>query len=785
MKAGPTAYHYRQPHLREQARIAWLELRPPVLLLLAYAVLQTGLWFDDRHFLLHDSLSLYEEFSVFYAQLAGSHALPQWLPYVSYGMPAYILYHSALAPMYLPPMLLGAVAHFRDTWTMFRALWSAQESIYAIGFYALAREFASRRAATVATAALLWMVVVELNAIFTLTWFTFTPLTLLFLVRWSRSGDWIMLLLAIDAAALGAWNQTYATVLFGYFYFGAAVAFSIARRTPIIWPRGCRFWIHAAIATFLASTVIYVDYLAKTGLSFSSPMRNTADLQVDLQTFLTYGHGGSLKMLEALIAVPCENADTLFYMGSVGLVFLAYGLWRNSGREARALAVLFATMLVFCWGRFSPIAALAYYLPGMGVFRHTGLMFEFSRILGCTIAAIGLDSLVSASPTGTIEARIRAKTEVAQITRVCIFAAAAALVCYFLSYFVFHSDDPYYWNFGQVPTNGPSARLAAVSLALVALAGFPANQLLINRTPARLLVPCLLGLLFVQAASYQYLYSYRIFNLPFELSREARIPSASSFEESRIRIPRGEVAESLAVLSNRYVVYAELSAFLNLDPCVPIGRVDYSTPAVRELIERELGADNSIAAVAGAFDTHPDNPIFAAVGCGVAKVQLVNATEPVQVSADEVWPTTCASEALCLAEGGRGRRLVVALPQDVRPAATLSNEGIEVASFSYNRVAFDVTAQGPSWLVYADSFDPRWAATVDGMSTPVWRANFAFKAVQVGKGHHIVTFAFDTRFVDEVVWAFGFLGTTVVLCELFVALGCAGVAAPSEIGRQG
>ncbi len=64
--------------------------------------------------------------------------------------------------------------------------------------------------------------------------------------------------------------------------------------------------------------------------------------------------------------------------------------------------------------------------------------------------------------------------------------------------------------------------------------------------------------------------------------------------------------------------------------------------------------------------------------------------------------------------------------------------------FAAHRVDLDLEADGPAMVVLAQSFYHPWRAFVDGAPTRIWRANYAFQAVQVPAGqHHLVL-----RYVD-------------------------------------
>lgn len=46
-------------------------------------------------------------------------------------------------------------------------------------------------------------------------------------------------------------------------------------------------------------------------------------------------------------------------------------------------------------------------------------------------------------------------------------------------------------------------------------------------------------------------------------------------------------------------------------------------------------------------------------------------------------------------------------------------------------------------LVVTDAYYPGWKATIDGLPTQVWRANYALRAVVVPAGEHEVRYIYD------------------------------------------
>lgn len=84
----------------------------------------------------------------------------------------------------------------------------------------------------------------------------------------------------------------------------------------------------------------------------------------------------------------------------------------------------------------------------------------------------------------------------------------------------------------------------------------------------------------------------------------------------------------------------------------------------------------------------------------------------------------------------------------------------------WNSITLQVETPGPAVLVLSDTSYPGWQAFVDGTSTPIWRANYAFRAVPVPGGKHEVVFRYEPA-----SFAWGWRITLVSLIVLLILAG--------------
>jgi hypothetical protein len=107
------------------------------------------------------------------------------------------------------------------------------------------------------------------------------------------------------------------------------------------------------------------------------------------------------------------------------------------------------------------------------------------------------------------------------------------------------------------------------------------------------------------------------------------------------------------------------------------------------------------------------------------------------------------SEALAaLGAAGFAPRQTVYLPAAAR--GQIRAEAAAGARVLSSRVRpsecmFDTSGESPALLVVAQAYYHCWKATVDGRPVPLWRANYAFQAVDVPAGRHEVRLTYEDR----------------------------------------
>jgi hypothetical protein len=101
-------------------------------------------------------------------------------------------------------------------------------------------------------------------------------------------------------------------------------------------------------------------------------------------------------------------------------------------------------------------------------------------------------------------------------------------------------------------------------------------------------------------------------------------------------------------------------------------------------------------------------------------------------------------------------RQTVFLPLEARGAVSAAQEAganVRVSAFANQKIEIQTEATAATLVVISQAYYPAWRAYVDGRPVKLWRANFAFQAVEVPGGRHEVQLRYkDNRFFQG-LWA--------------------------------
>jgi hypothetical protein len=116
----------------------------------------------------------------------------------------------------------------------------------------------------------------------------------------------------------------------------------------------------------------------------------------------------------------------------------------------------------------------------------------------------------------------------------------------------------------------------------------------------------------------------------------------------------------------------------------------------------------------------------------------------------------------------------VYLPLDAQDKVHLTNAvqgAVRAAQFTPQRVELETEAGEPTLLVLSQTYYHPWRAYVNGQPEPVWRANYAFQAVEIPGGRSTVELVYQDQFF---YWGLLIAGFTLLGCLIGLAMRAKG-----------
>lgn len=85
------------------------------------------------------------------------------------------------------------------------------------------------------------------------------------------------------------------------------------------------------------------------------------------------------------------------------------------------------------------------------------------------------------------------------------------------------------------------------------------------------------------------------------------------------------------------------------------------------------------------------------------------------------------------------------------PAKKGSGE-VNILSYTPNKITLQVRSDIDGFVFLSDVYTPNWTAKVDGVITPISRADYTFRAIPVTKGEHVITMSYQDKAFMKGIW---------------------------------
>jgi hypothetical protein len=604
----------------------------------------------------------------------------------------------------------------------------------ASGMYRLAQDwFGSRFAASVAGLAFAWN---GLSLQF-LMWpchsaaLAWMPWVILHGQRAAKEGGRRVYWAAL-AAACQMLTGSPETILLTWLIVAACFVRAVAQKEQVFWAGGRRLLWLAALAGGLSAAQLLptLDFLAHGDRTsafgsgdWSLPPWGLANFLVPL-----FHSSGSLS---GVFMQDEQQWTSSYYVGVLPLLLAVVALWRAPSGRTRLLAALALAGILLALGRAGwLLEMLKRALPLLGFIRYP------VKFIILTVFCL---ALLAGAGAAWLQARPREAARRSLPGPAALLGAGILLILAVEFWFPFPSDS---WS---------AVRPNALGRLLILAAGASLLALILNTkpTPRRALLSfgflSLMGLDLCTHAPRQ--------------NPTIPVQGYDPYPPPMTRLPR--VGESRAMLSAE--AERTMENLVNPDPLrLYLGQ--------RAELFGDCNLLNGIPKVGGFFSLHLAAPqkVAGLLAAGKASPRLAGFLGVSQIASPRhlfVWEAQTNFMPLAtigqkpvflddpaalaaLSSDGFEPRQAVYLPPDARgpvKAGADAQARILSSRVGPSECVFETGAQARTMLVVAQAYYHCWRARVDGAPAPLWRANFAYEALEIPAGRHEVRLEYVDR----------------------------------------
>jgi len=703
-----------------------------------------------------DTFAVFQYLSFIYQDYFYSGTIPQWLPYFQFGTPLDVLNIIFLSPISLFVVVAGKLLGVVNTWHLFLAMLFIESAILFVGLLLLLRELQLRKDAIVVALAVHLLTCVLTTNIWThVRTIYLIPLALYWIIRAFSTkrlhlfllGGLLLLINSIGCAP-------YWIPVFLLLFCMVTVILAVNHRAQFSWKVEFNVRNLLSISLCILFCACYGYFLANSRdhLYFNAPYRDPETLKVSLDVFLNYGGDGMANFFELFLGIPVGDVKWVdFFLTMPGLFFMIYGFVRARSANAVLFKILFVFFLLMSLGKHTPLASAIYYLPLASLFRHLVALYCFAKLFAIVIIAYGYQQFV--------EDDLQARKKF--VVGILAFMLLASLATAYYFRLIIAENPPYhillYLTFSGILALGPILWRQSAGMTPLIL----------------LIVGC-------QAIFYYNLYTYKFMEIDTYKTERPTVHIIDEltqvrplrFEERRLpnnlASSYGNSNWSNALLSDRVYELLVMTleaprALANLDLCSPfrVDRVNFAMSNVKRLTDlmqynaEQYGQPKML------------NSIFEnMIGCNdYSKIKLIEGYSMVGTASSS------------MSDGGvylEGKGVVIVRDKDEQTresTQSLQERGIKVTGFSNNHISMQVAVDSPAaWLYYADAYHPDWRAYIDNVRAEIVEANYAFKALQLPQGNHVVEFRFDSRLIFKLFCLINIIGFLTVFVAMIA--GC-------------
>lgn len=795
--------------------------------LLVAVFLGLAVWLYFYQILTSDLVFCFRDLSRYYyplrqfavEQIKAGH-FPFWNPYVGSGHPLY----AAVQSVVLYP--LSVIYYIFDFDTAFNYFLIGHIFLGGFFFFLMMRSFKYGRAASLISGLSFMLggyLISVVNLSTTLGSVIWVPLVLLFLDRLLKVKNWLNVLLTALSLVLlclgGNPDYFYPTVCLMILYALWQADWS----RPLAWRRVAGPVLITAGAVLAAVLLLSFQLLSLAELvSVSTRSSSTFETATywslhpyNIINFFMPFFYGTLDMQKD---TPIRQDWLLVsYLGIVPMLLAVVAFIRARGRRASFFKWVFWLGLILTLGRFTPFYKMLYdYLPGFGLIRYPIKFFFICAVCFASLAGAGWQSYLDG-----LAARDEKDRRFDRLMKAIFWSGFVLAVVFLLQhlwqkqildwltrYLKAHYGRPNYQHLLLFNANLYNIKRLIFLSVLTSLVLFIGYRKAVSRTILSLVMVFLVWfdlagssnidinpalsrkILHQTTPNIQYLLKdkslYRIFTSP-QINKENDLIRGTSYEKGMLaskdqlannRLIEYGISDSRGYFSIHNRNYIKVMSLIDTAP-EPSSTNLLDMLNVKYILTLKPIHDRNCVLVNRGYNSY----LYQNLAC-LPRAYLVSGYLVIKKEldiADRMKSLDFRPEREVILEEEPAPAKKSALAENVAAVApsgpidgeTSARTSVIIKSYKPEKIAIEVQAGRPCFLVLADNYYPGWTVYVDGRRTKMYKANFILRAVYLNQpGKHLVEF----RYIPRSFW----LGSAISAAALLTLLGLACANSPTS-----
>ncbi len=720
----------------------------------------------------HDGFQYFTLQYYFLNGAAFSKEIPQWMPFMTQGTVAtwwYCIQASLLQNIFL---LIAPLLKTFNFITIFHLNIFVDHMILIIGVWLLGRLYFRSSLSiffvtTTITGSSIWM----LQPWYSLHLFYALPLIIYFLHMFLKNAQWRYSLLALNLLILQfLGNLPYflpviSLVIFLYFIF--YILFNIPDLKHFLsrlsW--GPSFWLTISL-TALSVYVLHTLMTFGTQSIVNYNIGRNLDGTTTLEGFLKYAGNLDLSKWPEMIIGISPAFDYTLFIGYLTIPLIFIGFFAACYKKHLHIVCLILVLFLISSG--TPVASFFYdHWPLMKFFRHLALLTLVIKLFLCILAGLGLDYLLSTINSKHKDSGFMILFSISLLMIICGFLFFLSknidLTAYLVDHFI--TNNPFSPGLPRLffEKKFISAQLS-VSILFCLTTLFLTALLFFFRKSSPHFHVLILSLV---AISVLHIYSTKLIQMNLRTFKADETASITTFTPmpyfyNRL-IHETPYVERIAIMDKMkfpFVNYWSTLSFFFKDQLGSPYRTDHWLKPLDQYMKTYDGSPiNDLSKPPQKWfpfqklDFPIDHPACLKIsGVTEEKVQFF---QEAFVSNDETIAQLIrnphyAGDILFIEQSAVHKEdLSVwnnSLPLNTSQRLLLP---YEMKYFEANYLGFTVTVPDhkTAWVLYSDVWHPSWKASVNGKAKTVYKANLAYKAIQLEPGINKVEFSFYSKMI--------------------------------------